>query len=334
MTVGEKIQAHRKRLGLSQEELGKRLCVSRQTVSLWEKDQTLPTIDNLMQLKTVFCVSVDDLLDENEAVINQEEPAEAYQFTFSMDELHALAKMERAASLKKQIFIMALWLFLGLWTVLTSSPEVITGAFFCGFLLMAISLVRGIKVFNKTWKASGEIISRSVYQYEIYEQFLIIRIFRDNEMVRMSKYQFSDIERIWLLGNFRMLQVSGQRFIFKEAELNENSVLRTYSRQKPVENPKRVVPTKWKALSIVLFVASLLSIFGPIISFGYRAVKNLNMEGIGPQFLSWTVIPIASIAFGVFMKTKGYSAKRNIIVGAIMTAVLCFYGCAFLFFGQ
>ena len=48
MTVGEKIQAYRKRLGMSQEELGQKLLVSRQTISLWEKDQTVPTIDNLI----------------------------------------------------------------------------------------------------------------------------------------------------------------------------------------------------------------------------------------------------------------------------------------------
>ena len=50
MTVGEKIQFYRKRNGLSQEELGQKMFVSRQTISLWEMDKTLPTIDNLLRL--------------------------------------------------------------------------------------------------------------------------------------------------------------------------------------------------------------------------------------------------------------------------------------------
>ncbi|MBR0302689.1 MAG: helix-turn-helix transcriptional regulator [Clostridia bacterium] len=50
MTVGEKIQFYRKEKNLSQEQLGQMLFVSRQTVSLWEKDQTMPTIDNLLKL--------------------------------------------------------------------------------------------------------------------------------------------------------------------------------------------------------------------------------------------------------------------------------------------
>ncbi len=77
MTTGEKIQKYRKELGLSQEELGKKLLVSRQTVSLWEKDKTVPTTDNLICLKEIFGVSVDDLLgfDSNEQITETNSPA-------------------------------------------------------------------------------------------------------------------------------------------------------------------------------------------------------------------------------------------------------------------
>ena len=50
--------------GLSQEELAKSLLVSRQTISLWENGQTLPTIDNLIRLKEIFGVSLDEMLSE------------------------------------------------------------------------------------------------------------------------------------------------------------------------------------------------------------------------------------------------------------------------------
>ena len=49
MTVGEKIQLYRKKIGLSQEALGQKLLVSRQTVSLWEMGKTMPTVDNLIK---------------------------------------------------------------------------------------------------------------------------------------------------------------------------------------------------------------------------------------------------------------------------------------------
>lgn len=65
MSIGEKIQLYRKKLNMSQEELSKKLFVSRQTISLWEKGETVPTIDNLLRLKEIFDVSIDMILDAN-----------------------------------------------------------------------------------------------------------------------------------------------------------------------------------------------------------------------------------------------------------------------------
>ena len=66
MTVGKNIFDLRKIKGISQEELADRLLVSRQTVSQWENDQTLPSIDNLLRLKEIFGVSVDKILSTDE----------------------------------------------------------------------------------------------------------------------------------------------------------------------------------------------------------------------------------------------------------------------------
>ena len=52
---------------MSQEELGNLLFVSRQTVSLWENNQTVPTVDNLVRLKEIFGVSLDSILTGEES---------------------------------------------------------------------------------------------------------------------------------------------------------------------------------------------------------------------------------------------------------------------------
>ena len=57
MTVGKNILDLRRRKGISQEELANLLLISRQTVSQWENDQTVPSIDNLLRLKEIFGVS-------------------------------------------------------------------------------------------------------------------------------------------------------------------------------------------------------------------------------------------------------------------------------------
>lgn len=72
MTTGQKIQALRKGRGLTQEQLAARLGVSRQAVSRWELDETLPDTQNLLPLKEALGVSIDTLLDSTRGL---EEPA-------------------------------------------------------------------------------------------------------------------------------------------------------------------------------------------------------------------------------------------------------------------
>ena len=64
MKLGEKLQQLRKRSGLSQEQLASRLAVSRQAVSKWELDETMPDTENVIQLSRIFGVSCDYLLRE------------------------------------------------------------------------------------------------------------------------------------------------------------------------------------------------------------------------------------------------------------------------------
>lgn len=62
MTIGEKISRLRLASGLSQEELAEKISVSRQSVSKWEMDQSLPQIDKILMLCELFGVQADDLL--------------------------------------------------------------------------------------------------------------------------------------------------------------------------------------------------------------------------------------------------------------------------------
>ena len=68
MKLQEKIKALRKGAGLSQEEFGARLNVSRQAVTKWESGEGLPDIGNLLVLSRMFKVSIDDLLSEEKAL--------------------------------------------------------------------------------------------------------------------------------------------------------------------------------------------------------------------------------------------------------------------------
>lgn len=64
MTLGEKIQICRKSKGLSQEEMASALGVSRQALSKWECNTSIPEIDKIVALSNYFNVTIDYLLKD------------------------------------------------------------------------------------------------------------------------------------------------------------------------------------------------------------------------------------------------------------------------------
>lgn len=66
MTTGQRVAQKRKELGLSQEALGEKLGVSRQSIYKWESDNALPEVEKLVALSRLFGVSVGWILGVEE----------------------------------------------------------------------------------------------------------------------------------------------------------------------------------------------------------------------------------------------------------------------------
>lgn len=66
MKFEEKLIKLRKEHALSQEELGEKLNVTRQTVSKWELGKTTPEMSKLVEIAKIYNISVDELLTETE----------------------------------------------------------------------------------------------------------------------------------------------------------------------------------------------------------------------------------------------------------------------------
>lgn len=69
MKFNEKIVKLRKLKGLTQDEFASAVGVSRQAVYKWESGQSYPEVPKLLEMKLLFGISIDDLLDENFEVI-------------------------------------------------------------------------------------------------------------------------------------------------------------------------------------------------------------------------------------------------------------------------
>lgn len=63
--LGENILKLRKKSGFSQEQLGEKVNVTRQTISNWELNETTPNPEQLKLLSKALNVSIDELLDND-----------------------------------------------------------------------------------------------------------------------------------------------------------------------------------------------------------------------------------------------------------------------------
>lgn len=84
MKFNEKLLSLRKQKGLSQEELGMELEVSRQTISKWEAGQSYPDFQRLVLLSDYFHMTLDELVrdidvqDVRERALTDEKVASMY----------------------------------------------------------------------------------------------------------------------------------------------------------------------------------------------------------------------------------------------------------------
>ena len=70
VTLGKRIAANRKRLGLTQDQLAEKLGITAQAVSKWENDLSCPDISILPKLADIFGISVSKLLGIEQNINN------------------------------------------------------------------------------------------------------------------------------------------------------------------------------------------------------------------------------------------------------------------------
>lgn len=69
-SIGMSIKKLRCKNKLTQEEMAEKLYVTRTTISKWEREVGVPSIDILKNMSTMFNVSIDELIFGNNCKIN------------------------------------------------------------------------------------------------------------------------------------------------------------------------------------------------------------------------------------------------------------------------
>ncbi len=169
MTFGEKLTTLRKEHGLSQEDLAEKLSVSRQAVSRWEVDSTLPDAENLLQISKLFGVSVDYLINEDYKSEN-DTPA-AYKVVQKME---LSGKLNSAYIMSVGGIAIFTLIGIGLWITYQNATSVIVSA--VGDLLVIVLhelfLTKYAKDDHKLW--SNKFVSSAIWLVMAFPGFWVV----------------------------------------------------------------------------------------------------------------------------------------------------------------
>lgn len=110
MNVADRIQNLRKTKGVSQEQLADAIGVSRQAVSKWESEQTMPDLEKVILMSEYFDVTTDYLLKGIE-------PAGEVEHMTMADVIDKKILTETNGKRAKNIFRYLLYVFLGVLAV-------------------------------------------------------------------------------------------------------------------------------------------------------------------------------------------------------------------------
>ncbi|MCL2170372.1 MAG: helix-turn-helix domain-containing protein [Defluviitaleaceae bacterium] len=130
MNIGRVIKEERNKLSLSQEELGERVYVTRQTISSWENSKSYPDLHSLILLSQVFDMTVDNLVKGDLQIMEQK------------IEQNDIKKLKRSANIMAIFLVIAIGAFIATWNL--SFIPLIPGLVVT-FALFAISQYFGMK---------------------------------------------------------------------------------------------------------------------------------------------------------------------------------------------
>ena len=321
MTVGEKIQFYRKQKGLSQEELGKLLIVSRQTVSQWENGQTYPTVDNLMRLREVFGITMDDLVKEGEPALPEtvEEPLEIYDSKPTRQEVDSAyyemlwenKRFLRANRLSALLVVIVL--FLAFYITFRGEARAICAGMSLAYLGW---VVFGWSRDRAGWKKDclalrNRLLEDRTFLVKAYENYMTVSVIQEGKEQSFGHIKYDEIEAVLERQAFYVVIHKKSLLFFRKNGIASNGFFRTLFVRKLAEYQKTHFTQEqlvrynwWHGLAILSLMIG--AFFVPWLSDGYRFLYWWDILLLAPL--------VALIWLYLHFWKKGFKAvKRSVI---------------------
>lgn len=356
MTLGERILKYRKKAGVSQEELADNLNVTRQSISLWETDQTVPSLDSLIAIADIFGVSMDELCGritdktneqtEPKEISNQseqEKPLEDEQKCFACAQTAVTPQLFKKAQKLSQgkliaVYVIGLLLGIAMLVALSCSkdPSALSTLPVPIFIIVefAAILIRLITYSKSQEKKFLQKQRNYVYRYLFYGDHMTVKGKSENTST-VFPVKYGEIKKTVRDNDFVYVFYENYILPIEKASISEHTdtvldLLKTSNAKNDNDYGENKVSVR--VALILTFILSLLSIFialitvmislvtSPLPDFGFSMVEHMW------KFFLVIPIPLTSAILGIVFLRKKYKCKKNIIAGLIMCALLAIYG--------
>ncbi len=159
----------------------------------------------------------------------EDTPREHYTFHFEPHELAPVGK-KYTGRMKTCLFLsVAIDVLLIALAVLMEGAKVgVALGFWLAITLMFLMLVR---VYKKTWQKTNERYKTTLFDYTLYDDFLIVWMASENR-IRQMKVALSEIKKVQTVAGILVMEIDGQLFLMKKQALVDHSVFLTLGNQK------------------------------------------------------------------------------------------------------
>lgn len=340
MTIGEKIFKHRKQAGLSQEELADKMNVTRQSISLWETDQTTPSLDSLILLAEIFDVSLDELCgtraikDEGQAHSDNSEESSCLAAVETNYTFNLINRVNKTAAKKFNILsvvfmICAILLSVGIIGSDADNTFLIIPIFF--IVLCSAWLIRLNLTLKKRTADFFKLRPNCVAKIKLFHDCFDLELTSDNTSSK-STIRYCDVKKVINSEDYILVYFDNSVVPIEKnlPDVKYDLILKLLS----TNNSDSNVPQnkKIKTFLLTMFILSLLSIFIPLITAGISAHFSPlpDYPYTFPEyfwlFFVFIPLPLSSAILGIVFYIKKYKCKKNIIAGCIICALLSIYG--------
>jgi len=346
MKIGENIYNLRKAKNITQEELAHLLDVSRQSVSLWETDQTVPSIENLLAMCKIFEVTMDELcnnpLEQKPEETQQPERKDfiAHGVTvLDKDNFRLFQKFFYRKIVVGFIAGIILSIIFAIYVIIQKETVYI----FIPIILFAISvsvlITHYLKIKRELKQYTSEDKTMEFWFYkDNFELYAKTQSLKANYYIKYNELTVADKDNYLFLfwGRYAILDkttlegdveevISRIKFCSKKYK---SSVEKIENTEKKLSEKKIVI---LKIILPILLIFSYASLFSALATAAVLSKEVLIVKNMWVMYL-FLPIPLSSIVLGVYATKRGLRKKWNIVIGIIFSSLLILC-CLFSIFG-